>query len=59
MTIRQMKYTWKYRRFLWKYRKLIRHRKAIGGAAAAAGVAGVAAWYFLRGTSQPSMASNG
>jgi len=59
MTIRQMKYAWKYRRLLWKYRRLVRHRKAIGGAAAAVGIAGLAAWYLLRGTSSPSMASNG
>jgi len=58
MTIEKLKFGWKHRRLLWRYRKLLRHRRAIG-VAAAAGAAGVAAWLLLRGTSTPSMASNG
>lgn len=42
MTIGKMQFAWKHRRMIWKYRKLLRHRKAImGGAAAAAALAGV------------------
>jgi hypothetical protein len=52
-------FLWKYRASLWKYRNVIRHRKAIAGSAAAVGAAGLAAWYFLRGTSARPVASNG
>jgi hypothetical protein len=42
MTIGKMKFAWKHRRMIWKYRRLLRHRKAImGGAAAAAALAGM------------------
>jgi hypothetical protein len=56
----KLKLAWKYRGCLWKYRRLIRHRRAIG-AAAAAGVAGLAVWFLMHesGTSSPSTASNG
>jgi hypothetical protein len=57
MTIAKLKFAWKHRRPLWKYRRLLRHRRAIG-VAAAAGAAGVAAWLLLRGTSTPATASN-
>jgi hypothetical protein len=32
MTIRKIKFAWKYRRALWKYRKVIAHRREIGAA---------------------------
>jgi hypothetical protein len=42
MTIGKMKFAWKHRGMIWKHRKLLRHRKAIMGYAAAAGaLAGV------------------
>lgn len=59
INLKKLKFAWKYRKPLWKYRRLLRHRRAIGMAAATAGAAGVAAWFLLRGTSTPSMASNG
>jgi hypothetical protein len=37
LTKRNVRLAWKYRGFLWKYRNLIRHRREIGGMAAAAG----------------------
>ena len=58
MTVRKLKFAWKYRKCLWKYRKVLRHRKAIVEAVLAVGAAGVA-WAVLRGTSSASMASNG
>jgi len=36
ITMRKIKLGWKYRRILWKYRGVIRHRREIAGAAAAA-----------------------
>jgi hypothetical protein len=35
MTVRKMKFAWKYRRPLWKYRKLVARRREIAGAAIA------------------------
>jgi hypothetical protein len=35
MTIRKMKFAWKYRKPLWKYRKLVAHRREIARAAIA------------------------
>jgi hypothetical protein len=46
LTKRNVKLAWKYRGFIWKYRKLIRHRREIGGIAAAAGA--VALGMFVR-----------
>ena len=37
LTKRNVRLAWKYRGFLWKYRNWIRHRREIGGVAAAAG----------------------
>jgi hypothetical protein len=38
MTVRKMKFAWKYRRPLWRYRKLLAHRREIAGAAIAGAV---------------------
>jgi hypothetical protein len=32
MTVRKMKFAWKYRRPLWKYRKALAHRREIAAA---------------------------
>lgn len=47
MTLRKMKFAWKYRRVLWKYRNAIRHRRAIGAATLAA-ACGVGAMMLVR-----------
>lgn len=54
----KLKFGWKYRRILWKYRKLLRHRRAIGGVALAAGAV-VVGWWVMRGTAPGAVASNG
>ena len=36
ISMKKVKFAWKYRRPLWKYRKLIAHRREIAGAAIAA-----------------------
>jgi hypothetical protein len=43
MTVKKLKFAWKYRKFLWRYRNLLRHRREIAGlvfgsAALAAGI---------------------
>lgn len=43
MTVRKMKFAWKYRKPLWKYRKLVARRREIAGAA----LAGVAILAFV------------
>jgi len=39
MTLKQIRFAWKYRRPLWKYRKLIARRKQIAAIASVAGAA--------------------
>jgi len=41
LTKRNIKIAWKYRGMLWRYRNVIRHRRQIGGVAAAAGAVAV------------------
>ncbi len=36
ITTGRIKFAWKHRRMLWKYRGILRHRREIAGAAAAA-----------------------
>jgi len=54
----KLKFAWKHRRFLWKYRRVLRHRRAIGGVALAAGAV-VVGWWLMRGTTPGVAASNG
>jgi hypothetical protein len=46
MTVRKMKFAWKYRRPLWKYRKLLAKRREIAGAALAS--AAILAFVMLK-----------
>ncbi len=46
MTIKKLKFAWKYRKPLWRYRKLIRHRREIAWSAAA-GLAMAGAGIFM------------
>jgi hypothetical protein len=44
MTIRKLKFAWKYRKYLWRYRNVIRHRRQIAwwtGAGVVVATAGI------------------
>jgi hypothetical protein len=53
MTVRKMKFAWKYRRPLWKYRKLVAHRREIAGAVLA-GAAVLALIFFRQHSELPA-----
>ena len=59
MTIRKIKFAWKYRRCLWKYRRLIAHRREIAAGALAAAVLGAGLYVNRRRRIEAPSAQNG
>ena len=59
MTIRQLKFAWKYRRILWKYRRLIARRREIAAGALAAAALGAGLYFSRRRTIEAPRGANG